>query len=117
MRRGFRQQPIFRGDFVLRARHQRFVDQVGSRRDRAFDACDCDVEIIERADRDHARHAALRRIGIDVVEALEIGRVFDVAEQRQRVAPGRLPSGRLCTGWNARSDSEGRSDGGEGGAL
>jgi hypothetical protein len=41
-------------------------------------------------------HAALRRVRIDVVEALEVGGIFDVAEQRQRVAPRRL--GRLRVG-------------------
>ena len=30
------------------------------------------------------------RFRIDVVEVLEAGRIFDVAEQRQRVAPCRL---------------------------
>jgi len=59
----------------------------GGRCDRAFDARDGDVEIIEGAYRNHAGDAALWRIGIDVVEAFEVGRIFDVPEQRQRMAP------------------------------
>ena len=34
-----------------------------------------------------ARGAALRRIGVDVVELLEAGGIFQVAEQRQAVLP------------------------------
>ena len=41
-------------------------------------------------------HAALRRVRIDVVEMLEAGRIFEVAEQRERrgATPARLPSAR-----------------------
>ena len=59
-------------------------------RERAFHARDHEVEIVEGADRDLARRAGLRRIGIDVVELLEAGRIFQVAEQRQTVTPRRF---------------------------
>ena len=118
MRGCFGQQTIFGGDLVLRPRHQRFVDQGGGGRERAFDAGDRDIEIIEGADRNHARDAALGRIRIDVIEALEVGRVFDVTKQRQRMPPGqlRLRMGRSDHGCG-RDAAKRRGDGGEGAAL
>ena len=55
--------------------------------ERAFDAGDRAVEIVEGAERDLPRRAAFRRVGVDVVELLEAGRIFEVAEQRQAVPP------------------------------
>ena len=86
------------------------------RRRSALHAGDHDVEIVECADGDQARDAALGRIRIDVVEALEVGGIFDLAEQRQRVAPGGLTGGLRAApadDGKARSGTEGgeRSDG------
>ena len=43
------------------------------------------VQAIERADIGHAHQAALRRVGVHVVEMLEVGRVFRRADQRDGV--------------------------------
>ena len=118
MRGCFGQQTIFGGDLVLRPRHQRFVDQGGGRCERAFDAGNRDIEIVKGADRNHARDAALGRIRIDVIEALEIGGVFDVAKQRQRVPPGRLGLGmRGSHRGNACHTTKSRGHRGQGAAL
>ena len=45
------------------------------------------VEIVVGAERDLPRRAAFRRVGTDVVELLEAGRIFEVAEQRKAVPP------------------------------
>ncbi|WP_245477281.1 hypothetical protein [Bradyrhizobium guangzhouense] len=81
MLRGFGELAVLGGDLVLRAGHQGFVDQRRGRRERALDAGNREIEIVESAERDQARDAALGRIRIDIVEALEVGWVFDVAEQ------------------------------------
>src|SRR6185437_1184033 len=59
------------------------------RSERALDAGDDDIEIVECADRDHPRDAAFGRVRIDIVEPFEVGRILDVAEQRERVLPNR----------------------------
>ena len=92
---GFSQQAVFGDDLVLRLRHQRFIDQRRCRRERALDAGNRHVEIVERADRDHPRDAALGRIRIDVIEAGEVGRILDVAEQREGMAPLQFAGRRL----------------------
>ena len=97
------QRAVFGRNFVQRRRHQRFVDELDGCRDRAFDAGNGDIEIVERPDQDLAGNAALGRIRIDVIEALEAGRIFDVAEQRQRVAPDRLAGRGLRMGRPQRS--------------
>ena len=42
-----------------------------------------------------AHHTGLRRVGFDVIELLEVGGIFEIAEQRQCVPPRRFV-GRLC---------------------
>ena len=86
----FGQLAIHGGDFVLGLRHQPLIDPGDAVRERALQPDHHDIEIVERADRDLAHGAALRCIRIDVVEALEVGGVFDVAEQRQRMPPRRF---------------------------
>jgi len=82
------EQTVFARYFVERRHRKRVVDQlIGAGGERAFDACDYHVEVIEGADRDLPCHAALRRFDVDVVELLEAGRIFEVAEQRQPVLP------------------------------
>ena len=66
--------------------------------ERAFDAGNREIEIVKRADLDLTYGAALRGLRIDVVEALEAGRVFDLAEQRQRMPPGRFAHAGLRLG-------------------
>ena len=67
------------------------------------------------------RDAALRRVRIDVVEMLEVGRIFHVAEQRQRMTPDRLAARILCTGGFDRGKNCGkpqcRGKRGDGAAL
>lgn len=89
MRYRLSQQSILSGCFILRSRHQRLVDQPDSRRDRPLHAGDRNIEIIERADCDLPRGAALRCVWINVIEMLETGGIFDVAEQRQGMLPFR----------------------------
>ena len=114
------QQAVFGRDFVERRRHQRFVDELGRpMRSMPFTPATTTIEIVERADRDLADDAALGRVRIDVVEVLEAGRIFDVAEQRQAVAPdrlGRLRLGRVKRG-KACCDPQRRGDRGDGAAL
>ena len=64
-------------------------------RERAFDAGDHHVEIVETAERDLRCGAALRRVRVDVIEMLETGRIFQFAEFRHAVPPGRVCSLRL----------------------
>ena len=78
-------QAIFRRHFVERRRHQRVVDQLDAGGERPLHPGDDEIEIVEGADSALAHHAALRGVRIDVVEMLEVGRVFEVAEQRQAV--------------------------------
>ena len=85
-------------DFVERRRHQLLVDERDCPCELAFDSRDNDVEIVKSTHGDLTCRSALRRIGIDVIEPLEVGGIFDIAEQRQRVAPGRLAGGSLCAG-------------------
>ena len=86
----FGQRAVFGRDLVQRRRRERFVDQLNAGCERAFDAGNHKVEIIKRPDLDLTYGAALGRLRIDVVEALEAGRVLDLAEQRQRVPPRRF---------------------------
>ena len=79
---GFGQLAVLGRNLIQRLRHERFVDQLNAACERAFDAGNHKVEIIKRPDLDLTYGAALGRIRIDVVEALEAGRVFDFAEQR-----------------------------------
>src|SRR5207244_2902775 len=89
--------------------------------ERALDAGNRQIEIVERSNQDLPRDAALGGVRIDVIEAFEIDRIFDVAEQRQRVAPDRLAGSGLRVsrvgGGNACRNSQAWGDGGEGAAL
>ena len=83
-----------------------------------FYACDHHVEIVEGADRDLPHRAAFRRGGVDVVELLEAGGIFEIAEQRHR--PWRQAGLRLRRGGGlSKPGAESRSGGerGQGEAL
>ena len=80
-------QSIFARYFVKRRHEQRLVDEIDALDERAFDAGDRHIEVVEGTERDLARRAAFRRFRIDVVELLETGRIFQVAEQRYAVPP------------------------------
>ena len=86
---GLGKQPVDARDFIERRHKQRVVQQVDALRERAFDAGDHHVEIVEGAERDLRCGAALRRLRVDVVELLEAGRIFQLAEFRHAVPPGR----------------------------
>ena len=99
--------------------HQRLIDPADAGRDRALQPGDHDVEAVIRAKFEQAGDAALGRIGIDVVEALEVGGILDVAEGGNAVAPcqpvrrGLRQRGR----GNAEIKTQRRSQRGCGGAL
>src|SRR4029078_2514870 len=48
---------------------------------------DKEVDVIEGADPAEAHGAAFRGFRIDVVETLEVGGIFQLTEQRERVTP------------------------------
>ena len=99
-----RSQAVHRIGLVAGARHQRREDHVHALR--AFTLEDVGVERIEREDTTGCRPApgnqreqsAFRRVGIDVVEMVKVGRIFQVAEHRHAVNVGfghrRPPRGR-----------------------
>src|SRR5208282_5079651 len=87
---GFGEQAVFGGNLVQALHQESLVDEVDADRQCAFHAGDCSVEIVVGAKRDLPRRAAFRRVGTDVVELLEAGRIFEVAEQRKAVPPDPL---------------------------
>ena len=78
---GFGEQTIFGRHFVERRHQEGVVNGINAGRERAFDACHHNIEIVVGAERDLPRHAAFRRGGVDVFEMFEAGRIFQVAEQ------------------------------------
>src|SRR5262245_44674507 len=84
---GLGEQSVFGRHFIQRRRGQRLREKLRAGSDAALHAGHDHVEIIERAERALAHGAALRRVWINVLEMLESFRIFNVAEQRQRVAP------------------------------
>ena len=88
------QEAVGGGDLVLGLRDQPLVDQRDAAGDGALHSGHDDIEIVEGADRDLAHHAILRGVRIDVIEALEVGGILDVAEHREGVPPGRRAGGR-----------------------
>ena len=89
MAHGFGEKPVFGRNFVERGHHQRVVDNLDVGGERAFDTGHDGIEVIEGAERDLPRHAAFRRRGVDVVEPLEAGRIFQRVVKRQPVPPCR----------------------------
>ena len=83
----FGEKSVGAGDFIEREGQEGVVDQPDTGGDRAFDAGDDDVQVVERTDGDLPCRAAFRRVGVDVIELLKTFRIFQVAEQRQAVAP------------------------------
>ena len=65
-------QSVFARYFVERGHRERVVDQIDAGGERAFDAGNHRVEIVERAVSDLPRGAGLRRRGVDVIELLEV---------------------------------------------
>ncbi len=84
---GFRDQAVLGGHFVQRRRQKRVVDVVDPGRQRAFDASNHDIEIVVGSDRNLPHGAAFRCRGVDVVELLEAGGIFQVAKQGKPVPP------------------------------
>ena len=82
-------QPVFARYFVERRHQQRVVDAIDAEDERAFDAGDRHVEVVVGAKRDLPRRTALRRAGVDIVELLEAGWIFQFAERRYAVPPRR----------------------------
>ena len=103
MRHRFRDQPVFGRHFVERGREQRIRDHAGAGGDRPFEPGDDLVEIVERAHGHESHGACLRRLRVDVIEMLEVRRVFELAEQRQSMSPigRRLAVSRLRQGAHA----------------
>ena len=107
-----RRKPVHRVGFVVGARHQRIKGQLHALG--AFALEDEGVERIERLEglivgagrRDRRKQTALRRIRIDVVEMLEVGRVFQVAEHRHAVHLGAA----IVGGGGAKSAGAQRTD-------
>jgi len=81
MPHGVRQQPIVGRDLVQRGVEQHIGGEHDLSRQRSLHDADGEVEIVERAGQAHAHEAALGGVLIDVVEMLEVRRVFDRAVQ------------------------------------
>ena len=88
MRGALGEQTVLGADLILRRRHQGFVEIPRRTGDVALHAGDREIEIVEGAERDLPRDTALRRFRIHIIELREAGRIFEVPEQRQAVAPG-----------------------------
>jgi hypothetical protein len=84
------QQTVFGRYLVERGYEQGVGGRSDAHGDRSLQPADHLVEIVERAEGDHAYGAGLRRFRIDVVEMLEAGRVFELPEQREAVPPPRI---------------------------
>ena len=80
-------EAVLGGHFIERRHEQCVRDHTGSRGDRAFEAGDDLVEVVEGADRHQPHASALGRVRVDVIEMLEGSRIFEVAEQRQAMPP------------------------------
>ena len=81
------EQSVFARHFIKRRHEKCLVDEIDAEDERAFDSGDHHIEVVEGAERDLTRRAALRRVRVDVVELLEAGRIFQVAERRYAVPP------------------------------
>ena len=89
-----RDEPIHRVRLVIGARHQRRKGHVHALRALALQ--DIGVErvegkerLVERALRGNEReHSPFRRVDIDIVEMMKIGRIFQIAEHRDAVNIG-----------------------------
>ena len=96
--------------FVERRYQQRVGDHACAGRNRALQPRHHLIEIVEGAECVQAHAAAFGRTRIDVVEVLEAGRVFELAEQRQAVPPVPLLAGSLSarTGEKPQSIEDGQ---------
>ena len=96
---GVRDETIDRVGLVGGPRHQRVEQKVEPLRRIALQ--DERVEAVERRARrraDHRQAPALRRVGIDPLEMLEVGRILELAEGRQP-----MPGSAACADTRARS--------------
>ncbi len=117
---GFRQQTVVGGNLVERRGGQAFGDEPQPARQRAFDAGNDLVEVVEGAEGALPQSAADRRLRVDVVEMLEAGGVFRLAEERQPVLPGagrRFTAGRGARQRRRGQDLERRRSQGRGGGA
>ncbi len=71
---------VFGGRFVEASGHKLVIDQRDAGRLLAL--VGNEIQAVESADRGEARGAALGRVGIHVIEMLEVGAVFRLADQR-----------------------------------
>jgi hypothetical protein len=83
----FGEEPVLGRDLVLRLLHQRVVDERDAPFERALHAGDEEVEVVEGVLHAEPHQPAPRRLGVDVVELREAGRVFEVAHEREPVPP------------------------------
>src|SRR5262249_13604935 len=71
--------------------------------------------VVDRRRTDLREHPALRRLGVDVVEILEIGRILEIAERREAMPLGFVRGLRTGTkaecprSCGARADAEKRA--------
>jgi len=89
-------EPISARYFIERCHQQGVVGEIDADGERAFHAIDHHVEVVVGAERDLPRRPAFGRIGVDVVELLEAGWIFQVAERRHAVPP-RCPPGQRAS--------------------
>src|SRR5690606_4336658 len=82
----FRDEAVFRARLIEARFEQRVVDERKARRRLALD--DIGIEAVEGADARIAHLAALRRLRVHIVEMLEAGCVFELAEKRDAVPLG-----------------------------
>ena len=84
---GLREETVLGRDLVRSRRDQRVVGLIEAGCDVPLHPRHNKIEVIERAETAQAHTAALRCIRIDIVETLEAGGIFEIAEQREAVAP------------------------------
>src|SRR6516164_3198184 len=77
----FGKQTISARYFVKRRYQKRLVDKINAGGERALNVGDHPVEVIKGAKCDLPCCTALRRIGFDVFEMSEPGRIFQISER------------------------------------
>ncbi len=92
---------VFAAGLVLRGDRQGVEDLADPGGRDALD--DKRVKRVVGADRRKLHRAALRGLRVDILEILEAGRVFQLTEERQAVAPGRRHG---CDGGERQDEAE-----------
>jgi hypothetical protein len=96
---GLGEQAIIGGHFVERRRQQGSQMTLAPIASEPFTPPTTSLKLSKVPKCRHPHHAQLRRVGIDVVETREAGRVFELSEQRQAVPPCGPLVARLRGGW------------------